>query len=91
MREEAAGIKGNLVQLGERQEGEHCVGAGLWRKAGSGSWKQSPTSPEMCGGASTHTASILTLHPIYRFQLDLGIAFCFFQGQKFRVSSFAGC
>lgn len=55
------------------------MGSGVLIKAGSGSWKQSPTSPEMCGGASTHTTSILALHPIYRFQLDLEIAFCFFQ------------
>lgn len=91
MREEAAGIKGNLVKLGEGQDAEHCVGAGFLRKADSGSWKQSPTSPGMYGGASTHTTSLLTLHSIYRFQLDLGIAFSCFEGQKFRVLSFAGC
>lgn len=44
----------NLVNLGRSQEGEHCVGTGLMRKADSGSYKQNPTSPEKHGLASTH-------------------------------------
>lgn len=90
MREEAAG---------SREPGKAGRGTGRRALCGCRSLEKSRFRfleaesyiPEMWGGASTLTTSVLTLHAIHRLQLDLGIVFCFLQGQKFKVLSFAGC